>query len=357
MVSATICSLLLACSKDGPNVFVEPQANSTTSSALSEAQALAYASLFSLPADNAGRPEELRSAKEKVVSHVDYYIEGKDTLLYAVNYAEDAGFVLIGGDNSAFPIIAHADKGSLHFRDIDQTSPFYATLQGYASSIKSRLKNPRSIQTEYYEHWKDLGNPDYQYEITATNEAPEIDSKGLRGRRDYSSGKSSIYPYTGTMLNGWSQSGAFQTSAKNGALIGCPSVAIAMLLYDCAHRVGGVNIKTIPYFDYSHGYANETSNSGKEVSKLMRQIADSIPNFDWGKSLNSNSGAHPQDILIGLKKLGFYNAQLVPFNIDLLYNNLSYQRDNGRSETRGVLLGAIRNDLQRGHIWFLRWLL
>ena len=354
---ASLCGGLTSC--DVQDTFMVPEGTDDAVVAssekglhnnLSESQAIAYVNLFGNAIENGATDgSSLRSnSHPKEISDLDFYIEGQDTLLFAVNYADNQGYVLLSGDNSSFPIIAHSDKGNLRFKDIQEGNPLYSVLRNYKDKIKERLHNPDLIKGEYYEKWKDLGKEGYQYEITPSKNEPEDE---LRAYRDYSSGKETIYPYTGKELDKWCQDGTFNSAAPNGSMIGCPAVAIGMLLYDCENRVNGNHSVTYPRFYYGAHLADSSNNLGSIVSKTLKQIADSIPGYSWSPG---GSSATPENILIGLHKLGFKKARLVDYDFEQLYDNLSFKSIGyGGTELtgyRGVLIGG-DNGLV-GHIWF-----
>lgn len=331
------------------------ESESRISSKLSKDQALAYVDLFGANLEVSSVPiSEKRSLHEpKKISHIDYYIENGDTLLFAVNYANDKGFVILSGDNSSFPILAHSNEGNLNFKNIKEGNPFHLILLEYKKKVKRSLENPNGINSEYYEKWKDLGNKNFQYEITPLNGEPE--AAKLRARKQ-SSNKKAIYPYTGKALNDWCQNGSFNDSAPNKAAIGCPAMAIGMLLYDCEYRLTGSHTSTNPKFFREANQATMNNESGILVSKILRQIADSIPDYDWGYDQNKESGATPINILSGLHKLGFQNAELVSYDFETLYKNLSFRTAGyGGVEleaNRGILIGAFHMNGYGGHIWF-----
>lgn len=230
---------------------------------------------------------------------------------------------------------------------ISKDNPLYTVLEGYKSSIKANLHNPNRVNTEYYQQWKDIGNKDYQYEIEVANDAPVSELRG--GTREHSTGKKTIYPYTGMALDKWCQSKGFNSAAPNNAAIGCPAVAIGMLLYDTRHRFLGEYTTTEPSLPYHYNLADSLNDISREVSRTLKTIADHIPNYDWGTKEGAKSGAYPRDILTGLRRLGYKDAELVPYDFELLYKNLSI---NGTTN-RGVLIGAGHHRrLDTGHIWF-----
>lgn len=361
LLGFSVAGLAIACSQEEPqgvaSIHGKEQTSESTTSAvqLRKEQALAYARLFSANADNAGRPDGLRSLtpESREISHLSYAIDGRDTLLYAINYKGDAGFIIIAGDNSEFPIIAHSEQGNLDFDKVPQESPLSDLLARYKEKVKANLQSPERTKTDYFEAWKDLGKEGYEYEVSPTEASPR---ESLRGRRRFSSAKQSVHPSTGMALNGWDQAGTFNEEAKNKAAIGCPAVAIGMLLYDCAHRPEGQYILTTPSVGYNAPSATANNEEGKSVSKVLRRIADSIPNYVWGASANMPSVAQPEDILKGLKRLGFKDATLVPYDFEILYKNLLYKSSNyfgdEVSVSRGVLIGGYSSSNKPGHIWF-----
>lgn len=320
-------------------------------------QAELYAKMYSqaLTENELPHNAKTRAATEqdKKINNIDFYIENSDTLLYAFNYEDDEGFVLISGDNSSFPILAHSPKGNLHFNNIDKNSSFYFFLTQVKENIKKNIHNPNKTKTEYYEDWKDLGKDGYEYEIEVGDDQPV--SKATRTRRKDSSNKASIYPYTGEELVSWCQRGGYNYYAPHQAAIGCPAIAIGMLMYDTSNRMLGNSTSTLPSFGYSDQYDISSITTGTKTAAKLKQIADSIPKYNWGKSVGATSGADPKDIETGLHKLGYKKAQLVPYDFETLYQNLSFKGYNyfGNETTfnRGILIGAY-SPYGGGHIWF-----
>lgn len=354
-----LCLLLMnSCSQDFPIDFEGEYTEDTSKNKeaklnirTSHEQVLLYANLFSDQADDAGTPEELRNMREpRQVAYVSYYVEGQDTLLYAVNYQNNSGFMIVSGDNSSFPIIAHSDEGNLNFSDIDKGSPLQLEVQRYAEMAKRNIHNPRVGETEYFKKWKDLGNEDFQYEVIANNDAPTSD---LRAYRRYSTNKEAIFPSTGKRLDKWCQKGTFNDFAPNKVVIGCPAVAIGMLLFDCLNRDGGKYELTTPTMPFTASYAEPTNSFGTEVSEVLKEIADSIPNYSWARpNSDEESGADPDDIVLGLRKIGFKEAKVVDYDFQTLYENLSFTSQDMKY-SRGVLIGGMRiNPYEWGHIWF-----
>ena len=49
------------------------------------------------------------------VTSMSCYVEDGDTLLYAFNYGEDDGFIVLGSVVSSYPVFGYSDKGSVDF--------------------------------------------------------------------------------------------------------------------------------------------------------------------------------------------------------------------------------------------------
>lgn len=345
-----LISVSVACTKDeAPGVMPND------SFGMNADQVELYASIFApfLSDVENGENEATKavSGQEKILEDIDYFIEDGDTLMYAFNYQNDGGYLLIGSDNSSFPILAHSKIGNIHFDDIDRSGAFYYYLSKIKERIKYNLSHASSTDSEYYENWKDLGKDGYEYEITAVNSAPGPDTKA---RRDYSSGRAMVYPYTGYDLDLWCQTAGYNYYAPRKAKIGCPALAIGMLIYDTEQRLSGNHTPTMPYFDYKDKEAIPDTTKSSHVAQVLKQIADYIPNYSWGWANGIPSGARASDVLAGLKNLGYIKATMEPYDLDMLYKNIAYAEtdENGTGCQRGVLLGA--DDINGGtsHIWF-----
>lgn len=325
-----------------------------TSVQLSLKQAKAYASLFSkgFKGTDAEATTRAASLPTPTIKNVEFLIEGKDTLLYAINYSNNRGYVILSGANNAFPIIGHANSGTVELNNIDKNTPFATVIEAYKKQVKAALEDKTATQSEYYQNWKDLGKDGYEYEVELINSAP-----ATRGRRKESSGKTTIYPCTGKDLDRWCQKGGFNYYAENKILIGCPAIAIGMLMYDTDNRIDGNYQNTIPYFYLLEREGVVNAKDSTLLAKKLRYIADKIPNYHWATNLeHDGSGASDNDILQGLHNLGYTKAECKPYNFEELYKNLQFKGYNyfGQETTmhRGVLIAAGVPYSNAGHIWF-----
>lgn len=89
-VSMTLLAGVISCKQEAPTPASKqdaPSKEAAKSVQLSEQQARMYATMFLKHEDSISRPQNLRSiAVPREISDVNYYVEGRDTLLYAINY-------------------------------------------------------------------------------------------------------------------------------------------------------------------------------------------------------------------------------------------------------------------------------
>lgn len=346
---------LISCNKEEPEPVV-PETD-VVSTGLTISQAEELANLFAPLLDSNVKPDaETRteaSNSPKTLDYIDVYVENGDTLMYALNYANNAGYIVVGADNLAFPILSHSSRGTFNFAAIDENSPVNDFMEAYKETIRKGIA-ASDASSEFYDNWKDLGKDGYEYEIEI---CPMEECVETRSRREESSGKPTIYPLTGEELDYWCQEGGYNYYAENNALIGCPAIAIGMLMYDTSQRILGNSTPTSPSFSYYYdAFDIRSETTGTDTALKLRQIADAIPDYDWGESAGAASGALPADIVTGLRNLGYVNATLVDYNFETLYSNLTFKGYNYFGEetdfSRGVLLGAYAAYGNGGHIWF-----
>ncbi len=312
-------------------------------------KACALADLFSTQRVQLPQESTNKSATASVdMTSVSYYVDNGDTLLFAFNYGDGAGYTIIGGSLGTFPIIAQSDAGSIDFDNLQEGDPFYFYIRSVAEQIKVSLTTP--TDTAYAALWADIDNDEYTYDIQLINSPEIINNSVNKSRTTTPSNKASIYPHTGMALKNWNQSGDYNSAAPNEACIGCPAVAIGMLLFDVNNRTDGINEGTTPYFPYSY----QNASYAKSVSSNLKKIANKIPNYKWGTGKGKPSGATGADIVRGLKNIGFPNARMNDFNFEEAYQSMCKDGKDyfGKDCTyhRGILIAG--QSSSGGHIWF-----
>lgn len=354
---------LFSCTNNSPDDLTSPELQirevKIPQTKLNSYQAMLYANMLANVNDGETTNSDTRSMpNDRIVSDIQYYVQDEDTVIYVFNYGQDQGFLMLGADNSSNPILAQSKEGRLDLDKIDCDSYLKVFIKSNAQRIKEEIYNSENINSDYFEDWADLGKDGYEYIIETADDEPSAKSTRGSSRRKSSSGKSTIYPYTGKDLEYWCQEGGYNMSAPNQACIGCPAIAVSMLLYDLSYRITGTSSLTLPSFYYTDREDIKYHASENSLSIRLKEVADHIPNYQWGEYKGAGSGASPLDIQIGLRNLGFINATLTDYDFETLYNQMYFQGVNYFGDTqnysRGILLGAFHMNPNAGggHIWF-----
>jgi len=234
-----------------------------------------------------------------------------DTIYFAINYADDAGYILVDASlNAEVPILAFNDTGKFISTHIDEL-PIGAESNENKESFWVEGNIPMLSKVEN----------------VSFNKSSSGDKKLEK----------EVMPNVGKKYK-WGQGNGYNNDAPNHASIGCPAVAIGML---CMHN------RYPACFDYSKMPTKIEGDDGTKsnpLSKMLKQIADNIPNYQWGKSKDQLSGAKDNNIIEGLKKLGYKNVLAGRINISEIISNIQ----NGQAV---LLAGEHRYDYD-SHIWF-----
>lgn len=196
---------------------------------------------------------------------MSHYVEGGDTLLFAFNYGDQEGYMVVSADLSRFPIVAKADAGSVDFEDMDSADPFSAYVANLAADIRESLASD-DRDTAYANLWADILNPEYEYVVTMPEE--EAAQEGANKAARTPTGRATISPHISIALSSWKQSGLYNSEAGSGA-IGCPAMAIGMLLYDVGNRGDLGIIATNPKFDYSDQYTSKNTPHDENIQSHL----------------------------------------------------------------------------------------
>lgn len=255
--------------------------------------------------------------------------DGK-TVLYAINFGENNGFMIISADKEApFSMLAFNDSGHFDENKLDKNNPFFVWLEEQSEKVAKELERTPNLSDEKYGIWKDMdgSTKDTEIEIELVNNIPAE----TKGRHKGSWNLEYESPFSTVKNSLWGQrEGGYNIDAKvPGALAGCPAVAIGLLCK--THRYPN-------NYDYSGMPDVLNTNVSNPISVMFRDIADKIPNYKWGVN---GSGALPNDILTGLHKVGYTKAKLGNYDFNTVYNNIKAWHP--------VLLAGYQGG--GGHIW------
>jgi len=324
-----------SCEKESFNTNSESKKNNRQ---VSSVQAKVFSTIVAnnlFSTEDGAKLKSARANEDRATDDIQYIIsENKDTLMYSVNFGNDNGYILLSGDKGSFPIIAFVDSGSINLNTIDLNSPMASWLAEKKTQISQSIKEPIDTTNTNYQLWNSIDNDSCEIGIEFVKTIPQSNLKSAGTRRN-STNKATVYPFTGSQYK-WGQGTGYNFNAPiTGALVGCPAVAVGLL---CVHH----------WYPNQFGYMYMPSslpsnyNQQNAISLMFREIGNQIPNYSWGIN---GSGAAPNDILTGIKRLGYADAAYMNYNFETAYTNLS--RGNP------VLLGAFQNQYyQGGHIWF-----
>lgn len=333
-----VLMLLAGCSNDtdlsgNQDLNLNVPETTPTSRVVSMDQIQAYANkTFVAIQDKETGMDTRSSASANSVKIVPILRDNGDPVLYAVNFGDDEGFMLLSADKeSANTMIAFNTSGKLDLYEMDPNSPMGLMIEEQKAKISSDIDEGIHYDTQSYEMWEYLGAiSDVEIEIEMIIDIDE--TAKTRGTHKGSWGLTQIGPWSTVSGCTWGQANGYNADSPipNYHLAGCPAVAIGLLC-----KVWRYPSK----YDYSNmpnSLPNTTQSNA--ISKMFRDIANNIPGYSWGVNA---SGALETPIVTGLKSLGYSSAKSDAYNFNTVYNNIN--------NWYPVLLGGFSGN--NGHIW------
>ncbi len=314
---AAVALVLAACSSEEPIAppMVENDAMGANPYRVSLTDALKNADAL---LGELGEGETTRSVERKVES-VEYYSRpgtralGGDTLLYLVNYADDAGFALLSADSRLRPIYAISDEGSMSFSD----TTYNKGLALFARGVEAELASLPSIQLP----------------IDSLPEGPIINPEGTVTLTSQKS------PMLGYHQSRWYQRNPYNiycfTNDGRQAVVGCAAIAVGQIMSYYQHPTS--------YAGYMFDW--EGMNAGTNLENIARlvQLLGNADNLRMNYGVSS-SGAAPSRIAPTFNNMGYENpGYLAPFNENAVKTNLV---ENGP-----VFVGGYNSE--EGHAWVI----
>ena len=317
---ATVALVLTACSSEEP-ITPPNQVNDAMGAnpyrvSLTDALKNADALLGEL-----GEGEVTRSAERKVES-VEYYSRpgtrslGGDTLLYLVNYADDAGFALLSADSRLRPIYAISDEGSMSFSDTTYNKGLALFARGVEidvdNTIRSIIDRPGVIDTII------------PFKRVVREVAPLLNY--------YQSRWSQGYPYNQYCY----------TSTGDQAVVGCAAVAVGMIM---------------SYYSHPRSYAGYTfdwqaMNNGQNyenIARLLSLLGDQN-NLQMNYGVSS-SGAFPSRYYPTFSNMNYSGHNLLQtFSEEDVCEILDKSQGIILNRTGGPVL-VRGNSIRGGHGW------
>ena len=234
--------------------------------------------------------------------------------------------MILSADKESKTILAINETGSIsnNWSNIS----FNQWIKETSDEIEKSLNSIHNEAKSNYEQWDYITNKN-----DTIVEIEFIASSKLQSSRSHENSYKLAWvdPTTGLYCN-WGQQSPYNFHAPNGALAGCPAVAVGMLCYNYSYPKGDWTYWKMPY--------KLTAIEDNDIARLFKYVADQIPNYTWSTTA---SGASPNDILSGIKKLGYENASILPYDFKTVYNNIYNEYP--------VLIGGYASS-GGGHIWY-----
>lgn len=346
IISFILCSIvfIISCSKQNHEIDPLPKIINDRVVTLEQAKALSHilSDMIFTKEENSPKLRSSNGNKRRTIQSVTPIIKDGITVLYSANFSDNLGYLLFSADNNSFPIVSIVDSGGFDISKIDKNSPAYAWIEERKNMISENLKKPLDTNNQHFNLWSGI-IPNDSVEIEISYTAPPVNPY-LKARRQHSTGKQQIYPWTGSSLK-WGQKSGSNVDLQypyQGYLVGCPAVATGMLFYKHWHPSNYGYMYMPTSFNPNPPYTSTAS------SQMLSDLAHRYHNnyHSWSnpyfQNINS-SGTFPINILDFLQKNGYNNAKLSAYNFETVYANI---KNYG-----AVLLGGVSN-YNNGHVWY-----
>lgn len=315
------------------------------------------------------RENSLRSTlqEDKVISSIEPVIQGSDTVMYIINYAEHKGYLIISGDKGSSPILAFSDNGTFDLNDLN------GGVEDWVNSGKQTIteikKQPLDSINETYEMWKDLSrkNLDLSNPVLRSIQLSIVNSIQTRNTRpnqpeDYVPQN----PNEGTIVSNarspyipplcvteWGQGDPFNTYCPivqdpNGtyqmrARVGCVAVAMGMI----AHYHQYPKLWNYQIMPNKYGYEYQQN----ERAKMLREIGHEVGMYyEYHASFIATYYAY-EIIIETFKKWGYQNpGNLIDYNPGRGINSPSLITASLKNNSPVIVLG---NGTKDGHAWII----
>ena len=331
-------SSILSCSKNDFNGELSPEDAPEiipSSRVVSKSQAGAFCQKAINAIDNYSGFDVVNRPKRELASVIPVCNEKNSPLMYVANFKNQSGFMLISADKESDTfILAYGERGELIPDKMDKNGPFYTMIEEQKDSIDAKLSQGIHLENNNYQMWEALcDDSGYSIDLELVNSSYEDDPEILtKSRHKDSYGKMTVPVSYIISSFTWGQGRGYNEDAPNPGVdyAGCPAVAAGLI---CLYH------SYPPIYDYENMPCEVTVHTSNAVSKMLRNIGNRMPGYEWS---SSGSGATGMAILAGLKRLGFKNAKLEDYSFELAYNDI-YNR-------RPIILGG--ESKQGGkHVW------
>lgn len=320
----------------------------------------------------------LKSLGKSNTARINVYTESKDTILYAVNYAE--GWAIIAGDKRTDPIIAESNKGNISQNFSNSNFNFW--LETYKdelraiknSKVDNRIQNTRSntfiSQRKNLDFWSKI-SPSPKYNKIKTRSSVEY--KWAVVSNTYCDSETSSIEIPHLIKTQWGQTFPWNgklpkdTKANNYTCpTGCVAVSLAQIIYYMHSTFGkptglyhNINISSATIsgettnigFSRSNYVSNSTRWEDMALTRYGYGNQDYVGDLmlDIGNRVNMKYSGNGSFANITSSALANYN---------LTYSSSDYNFQNVKNSLqnrRPVNVTAYRKEgnTKKGHSWII----
>lgn len=225
-----------------------------------------------------------------------------DTMLYIVNFADSAGFVIAGTDDRENSIYAYIEEGNYSWEDFDTHN------SGFAAFLYALLESKSYKGKSYFEEHQN-----------------EYEGHGGGGGGNYKPSKFEVM--SPLLVTKWSQRDPFNTYCPNG-ITGCAVTAVSQI---CSFLEKPINVQ----WSYNNtngsatmnwgmikteciGTGGTPTNSAIQVAHLMRSLG-----LAFGAEYESGgTGVDSDDAIEYMQNVGYNVSDLDDYDVNNVVNNL-----------------------------------
>lgn len=236
-----------------------------------------------------------------------------DSVLYLVNYQDDKGFALLGGDKRIDEVFAISNEGSFNLPDTLFNKGLNLFYKSTLLHVHAQLQETATRSTTSNIIWQDWINETYV--------SPRVKAK-------------------------WSQERPFNDSCftikGEKAKAGCAAIALAQIMYG----YGAPRHYNNHIFDWKKLHKVKTEAETSQYPNYTKKIAYLISEI--GKNVNMNygtkeSGAFSEDVPKCLKKMKYTSNHMLVYDLADVFHYLS--------QLYIIYMAGNESDKSNGHAW------
>ena len=234
---------------------------------------------------------------------IDPYVEGKDTLLYVLNFKE--GWMILSGDRRTDPVIAMDTKGSI---SIDKESESGFWILSYAQAVARLKKDTGQEENSWTALWEAISPSRRSSDMPQTKaELKWVIREGVLN--EFSRFEETVPPMTRTR---WGQGSHWndkcpldaRSNYQKRATPCCVAVAFAQVLYYWHYHAGWPS--KLSHYVYCNQYINSSGGAVENIGFKSSDLHENSPRWDEMALSNTASARNLEYVGNFLLEVGHY---------------------------------------------------